>query len=156
MTEICVICGYPVADGIPTPTPTCSDRCKTELDNREEIALSKRRAINALHAKPRCGGLTREEITTSVMQAVAQVILERDIPVYTSCRDLDTDICVIDPSLKTIPKTFRKRQITTHVEMVYYRPYARAGRGRVTFMLSNDKEIVRHKLEEMTGVGMTV
>jgi hypothetical protein len=125
---------------------TCSDRCLTEFHNRREIAHAKIRATRALKRQHR---RTREEIMSSMMRALARVLLERGVPVHTSCRDLDQCICEIEPALKDMNPNFRKSLITRNAGAICYRPYSHAGKGRVTFILVDDKEIVRQKLQGM-------
>jgi predicted nucleic acid-binding Zn ribbon protein len=141
---MCVICGFPVKG----KDLTCSDRCFTEFKNRREIALARMRAIKALK-KERNGGRTLEEITSSIVVAMARVLLERDIPMYASGADLDQEICELDPLLGKMTGCFRKRQITCSVDKVYYRTHAHSGKGKPTFILHGDKEAVRQKLEDL-------
>lgn len=142
MTNVCAICGIPIGDTV----LTCSDRCKEEYENRREILRAKIRALQALKAQRR---RSKDDIHESMMRALARTVLEHGIPTHTSCRDLDRYICEIDPSFEKMTPSFRKSQITRNVEMIYYSPYSRAGRGRVTFMLTENKDVVRQKLEQL-------
>jgi hypothetical protein len=145
----CVICKFPVADG----ELACSERCLTEFNNRREIAKARIRALQAIKKERR---RTTEDIVSSILRAASGALLDKDIPTYTSCRDLDKWICERDPSLKKITPNYRKRQITTNVPMIYYRLHSRAGKGRVTFILTEDKEVVRSQLKRIVSQGMTV
>ena len=147
MTNVCAICGIPIADNV----RTCSYRCRDEYKNRREIVRARIRATQALKAQRR---RSMDDIHTSMIRALARAVLERGVPTHPSCRDLDHDICEIDPSFEKMTPSFRKSQITRNVETIYYSPYSRAGKGRITFMLTEDKDVVRQKLEQITSQGM--
>jgi hypothetical protein len=150
MPTTCVICGSVIESGITCPT----DRCFNEFKNRREIALSRIRATEAMKIK-RNGGRTKAEITLSILRAVSQVLLERDIPKYTSNVELDNNICAIDPSLSTMTQQFRRSQITNNMHSVYYCIDRHSGRGKPTFILVENKEVVRRKLESFVA-GMSM
>lgn len=148
MINTCVICGIPIADNV----VACSERCNTEYENRREILRSR---IRALRATQRQRMKTKEEIIPPMVRAIAQTLLDLHVPTFASCWDLDRSVCKLEPSLKELKTQYRKSQITRHVDKVYYHQYSRAGRGRITFTLSKDKETVRQKLEQIVSQGMT-
>ena len=120
MTNVCAICGIPIADNV----NTCSGKHREEYKRRREIIKARVRATQAVKKQRRRS--SEGDYYASMLKALARAVLEHDIPTYTSCRDLDRDICGIDPSFEQMTPSFRKSQITRNVETIYYTPHSRA------------------------------
>jgi hypothetical protein len=149
MITVCRICGLRLENN----ELTCSDKCSEEYKRRREVALSRIRAIQELKEKRR---KPRKVIVSTVVRTIAQVLLEQGVPTFAPSADLDRRICEAEPMLKELTPSFRKKQITTHVSMVHYKMYTRSGKGKTTFMLQGDKDVVRRNLEQIIrSQGMT-
>lgn len=152
MTSTCVICGMRLEND---DDLACSERCSREFDRRREAAKSKLRETLATKNKHR-GKYTMGEIANIIMRAAARVILEKDVPQYASGAELDKLICDVDPALRDMTPCFRRSQITRNINRVHYAQRSHSGRGKPTFILVGDKEVVRRELEQIAHAGMRV
>jgi hypothetical protein len=143
MIKICVVCGYPTVGN----NETCTNLCLEKLKSRRAIALTDRRKVDAakhVYYKP-------INATTGVIVGnFARILLEQDIPSFTSNIDIDREICIHDEWFRNLNQSYRRRCITNNVGKMGYMVYTTGNRGKKTFKLVEDREIVREKLHEFT------
>lgn len=148
-TILCIVCGFPVPEEYGDRL-TCTDRCLVELKNRQEIAKLHRRKTNQLkHENYR----TMTDTAHLVLENFARVLLERDIPYYTSNVDIDREICKQDKWFNELNQGYRRRCITQHTDSVGYIVYATGNRGKKTFKLAENRDALRERLVDIVSRG---
>jgi hypothetical protein len=86
-----------------------------------------------------------------VLENFARVLLEQNIPYYTSNFDIDREICKQDEWFNKLNQGYRRRCITKNVDAMGYVIYTTANRGKKIFKLTKDRDVLRDRLEEMIG-----
>ena len=150
MTRGCIVCGYPIPEDYDTERLTCSDRCLTELKNRKEIAklhMRETRKIKRKKYKP------LDDTINLVLEKFARVLLEQNIPYYTSNVDIDREICKQDEWFCKLNQSYRRRCISKTIGVVGYVRNSVAHNGKSVFKLVEDRDVLREKLTNIVSVG---
>jgi len=148
----CIVCGYPVPEEYGNRL-TCTDICLTELKNRQEIAKLHRRMVNqAKHEKYR----SVTDTVRLVLENFARVLLEQNIPYYTSNVDIDREICKQNEWFNKLNQSYRRRCITKNIDSVGYVIHSTANRGKRTYKLVEDRDILRDRLVAIASCGVIV
>ena len=145
--KLCIVCSYPFeGEG---DRKTCSDRCMNELENRRLIALEKRRHEKRLLAEN--PPLTMGEIARIVLENMSSVLLERNIPYFIANNDLDDQMCAKSTEYGKMSRAYRKRCINQNIRQIGYITHAKSTHGRTVFRLVDDKDVLRIKLQTLSG-----
>lgn len=145
---ICIVCGYPVPEEHKDRL-TCGDRCLTELKVRQEAAKLKRKQADQIKLKKYQPMTDTVEMVT---EHFARILLEQNIPTYTSNVGIDREICKRDEWLNKLTKTYRRRCISKGIVSCGYIPNSVANRGKRIYMLTEDRDVLRAKLIDIVGV----
>lgn len=144
---ICIVCGYPVPEEYKDRL-TCGDRCLTELKTRQEAAKLKRHRADQIKRKKY---MPMNDIIQLVVESFARILLERDIPTYTSNVDIDREICSRDEWFQKLNTAYRRRCVTASIISCGYTPNSVANRGKRIYMLAEDRDVLRAKLTDIVG-----
>jgi predicted nucleic acid-binding Zn ribbon protein len=140
----CIVCGYPIPNEYAEDRLTCGDRCLTELNVRKEAAKLERRRVDQIKRK----NYTIQLIT----EHFARILLEQDIPNYTSNIDIDRKICEQDAFVSKLNTIYRRRCVTATIISCGYTQYSTSNHGKKTYKLVEDRDILRAKLADIVGV----
>ena len=88
-------------------------------------------------------------IKPAITTSLAKVLLAQNIPSFISILDADELICKVDTSLNDLTPRFRKSQITQNITVVSYCKHSVSGRGRVSYRLDGNREVVKLRLEQL-------
>lgn len=145
---ICIVCGYPVPEKYGDRL-TCTDRCLSVLKSRQMTARIQRRRADQLKRKKYQPMTDTVEMVT---EHFARILLEQNIPTYTSNVDIDREICKRDEWLSKLNKIYRRRCISKGIVSSGYAPNSVANRGKRIYILTEDRDVLRAKLANIVGV----
>jgi hypothetical protein len=145
---ICVVCGFPVPDEYGDRL-TCGDHCLTELKNRKEVAKLHRKEANQLK---RTNYQPMEDTIQMIVEHFARILLEQDIPMYISNKDVDQEICKRDIFINKLNKVYRKRCANAGIVSCGYIAHSTANHGKKIYRRAEDRDVLRAKLTNIVGV----
>jgi len=143
----CVVCGYQIPEG--RSGLLCSDGCSKQLErNREELRarLQRKNSKSMKTYKP------LHETISIVTSISARILLDFDIPLYTSNFDIDNELCKRNEWFKKLSVEYRHRCIAMSISNVGYTKYAASGQGKKTYRVAEDRDSLRSKLITIAGV----
>jgi hypothetical protein len=143
----CIVCGYQIPIG--RGGLLCSDRCSDQLEkNRGELRARLQRKVNKSTEKYK----PLHETISIVTAISARILLDLDVPVYTSNLDLDSELCKRSDWFKKLSVEYRHRCIAMSISNVGYTKYASSGRGKKTYRVADDPKELKTKLMLIAGV----
>ena len=145
---ICIVCGCPVP-GEYGDRLTCGDRCLTELKNHQEAAKLRRKAENQLK---RTNYKPMEDTVGMIVEHFARILLEQDIPMYISNKEVDQEICKRDAFINKLNKVYRKRCANAGIVSCGYIAHSTANHGKTVYRRAEDRDVLRAKLTNIVGV----
>jgi hypothetical protein len=81
-----------------------------------------------------------------VLKNCARVLLENDLPRFTSNVDIDREICIQDEWFRKLNQSYRRRCITDNIQVIGYVRYSKANGGKSIYKRMEDPEILRNRL----------
>jgi len=145
--RMCIVCGYQIPDDFPQDRLTCGDRCLNELKNRQVIAKDHRREMQKSKQK---NYRSMADTICTIVENFARVLLEQDIPYYTSNIDIEREICKHDEWFKKLNQGYRRRCLTKTAGSVGYIVHSTGNRGKKTYKLVEDRKVLREKLVSLS------
>jgi len=145
---ICIICGYPVPEEYKDRL-TCGDRCLTELKVRRESAKLKRKQADQIKLKKY---MPMNDTIQMIVEHFARILLEQDIPMYISNKELDYEVCKRDIFINKLNKVYRKRCASAGIVSCGYIAHSTANHGKKIYRLTEDRDVLRAKLINIVGV----
>jgi len=144
--KLCAVCGYLIPDGY--KGLTCSNRCSDEFEQRKERAKEHKKDVQQLKQKTY---MSANDITIVVKNNFARVLLDMDIPTYTSNCDIDIEICKRDDWFNKLNRSYRKSCITKNISSFGYVMHSTTSNGKRVYKLVEDRNIIRNRIVSMTS-----
>jgi len=86
------------------------------------------------------------EINSMVLERFARVLLDNNIPCFTTNVDVDRAICTKDEWFKKLNQSYRRRCITESIEIVGYGKYSKSNGGKTVYNRREDPDVIRDRL----------
>jgi hypothetical protein len=145
----CIVCGYPIPDECADDRLTCGDHCLTELNVRKEAAKLERKRVDQIKRKKY---MPMDDIIQLITEHFARILLEQDIPSYTSNIDIDRKICDQDIFVSKLNAIYRRKCVTATIISCGYTQYSTSNHGKKTYKLVEDRDVLRARLADIVGV----